>query len=116
MRLLLRWLLAALTLLLATQIIAGVHVDTFYAALVAALFIGLLNAVIRPVLVLLTLPVNIVTLGLFTFVINAVLVWFASTIVKGFTIESFLPALMTALMLWAVGTLSNWFLYQDKTA
>lgn len=114
MRLLLRWLLSALTLLLMTQIVTGVHVESFYSALIAALFIGLLNALIRPILILLTLPVNIVTLGLFTFVINAGLVWLTSTIVKGFTIEGFWPALLTALVLWAVSTLANWFLHPEK--
>lgn len=115
MRLLLRWVINALALLLITKIVAGVHVDTFYAALIAALVIGLLNAIVRPVLILLTLPVNIVTLGLFTFVINAGLVWLTQTMVKGFDIEGFLPALMAALILWAVSTLTNWILYSDET-
>lgn len=114
MRFLLKWLINALALLVVTKIVAGFHVDTFYAALIAALIIGLLNAVIRPVLILLTLPVTIVTLGLFTFVINALLIWFTSTIVKGFTVDGFLPALMAALILWAVSTLTNWMLHKDK--
>lgn len=115
MRLLLRWVINALALLLITKIVVGVHVDTFYAALIAALVIGLLNAIVRPVLILLTLPVNIVTLGLFTFVINAGLVWLTQTMVKGFDIDGFLPALMAALILWAVSTLTNWILYSDET-
>ncbi len=107
MKLLLRWLINALTLLLATQIISGFHVSTFYAALIAALVLGLLNAVLRPILVILTLPVNIVTLGLFT----ALLIWLMSTFVKGVTIDGFLPALMVAILLWAVGMLTSWFLH-----
>ncbi len=115
MRFLLRWLVSALALLLVTKLVAGFHVETFYSALIAALIVGLFNAIIRPVLIVLTLPVSIVTLGLFTFVINAVLLLLASTIVKGFTIDGFLPALMGALILWAVSTLTNWMLHKDKT-
>jgi len=110
MKLLLRWLVNALTLLAATQIIAGFHVSSFYSALVAALVLGLLNAVIRPILVLLTLPVNIVTLGLFTFVINGGLVWFMATFVKGVTVTGFLPAIMVGILMWAVSTLLSWFM------
>lgn len=114
MKLLLRWIINALALIVITKVVSGVHVDTFYSALIAALIIGFLNAIIRPVLVILTLPVSIVTLGLFTFVINALLVWFTSTVVKGFTIDGFLPALMTALILWAVSTITGWALHKDS--
>lgn len=116
MKLILRWLINAATLLLATQFIAGFQVNNFYAALIAALVLGLLNAVIRPILILLTLPVNIVTLGLFTFVINAFLIWVMGTFVKGVTIEGFAPALLVAILLWAVGTLTGWFLHTAQTA
>ncbi|MBI1908378.1 phage holin family protein [Candidatus Uhrbacteria bacterium] len=114
MRFILRWLINALALILVTKIVSGFHVDTFYSALIAALVIGLLNAIIRPVLILLTLPITIVTLGLFTFVINALIIWFTGTIVKGFTVDGFLPALMAALILWAVSTLTNWMLHNDR--
>lgn len=109
MKLLLRWVINALTLLACTQIIAGFHVSTFYSALVAALILGLLNAVIRPILILLTLPVTIVTLGLFTFVINGLLVWFMATFVKGVSVSGFLPALMVGILMWAVSTITSWF-------
>ena len=109
MRLLLRWFINALTLLACTQIIAGFHVSTFYSALVAALILGLLNAVIRPILIVLTLPVTIVTLGLFTFVINGLLVWFMATFVKGIAVSGFMPALMVGILMWAVSTLTSWF-------
>jgi putative membrane protein len=114
MKLILRWVINALVLLGLTQIITGFHVENFYAALVAALVLGLLNAVVRPVLILLTLPVTIVTLGLFTFVINALLVWFMSTFVKGVEVDGFLPALLVAVVLWSVGTLTNFFLHTEK--
>ncbi|MEK7183263.1 MAG: phage holin family protein [Patescibacteria group bacterium] len=113
MRLILRWLINALALIVATKFIVGFEVETFYAAVIAALVLGLLNAVVRPVLILLTLPVTILTLGLFTFVINAALVWFMSTFIDGVSVDGFLPALMVAIFLWAVSTITSWFLKQD---
>jgi putative membrane protein len=113
MRLLLRWLLNALALLAATQFIAGFEVRSFYAAVIAALVLGLLNAVVRPVLVLLTLPITVLTLGLFTFAINAGLIWFMSSFVKGVSVDGFLPALGVALFLWVISTLTSWFLKHD---
>jgi putative membrane protein len=109
MKLLLRWLVNALTLLAATQIIAGFHVASFYSALVAALILGLLNAIIRPILIVLTLPVNILTLGLFTFVINGGIVWFMTTFVKGVSVDGFLSAFAVGILIWAVSTLMSWF-------
>ena len=109
MKLLLRWFVNAVTLLAATQIITGFHVSSFYAALIAALVLGLLNAIIRPILLILTLPVTIVTLGLFTFVINGLLVWFMATFVKGVSVDGFLPALAVGILTWAVSTLMSWF-------
>lgn len=114
MTLLLRWLVNALTLLAATQIISGFAVSSFYAALIAALVLGLLNAIIRPILVLLTLPVNILTLGLFTFVINGGIVWFMASFVKGVTVDGFLPALAVGILLWAVSTLMSWFFKESE--
>lgn len=110
MRLLLRWLINAFALLAVSQLVAGFHVESLYAAVIAALVLGLLNAVLRPILILLTLPVTIVTLGLFTFVINAFLIWFMSSFVKGVEVAGFLPALVVAIILWAVSTLTSWVL------
>jgi putative membrane protein len=114
MKFLLKWLINALALIVITKLVAGFHVDTFYSALVAALIIGLLNALIRPVLIILTLPVSIITLGLFTFVINALLIWFTSTIVKGFSVDGFWPALLAALILWAVSTITAWVMHREE--
>lgn len=110
LKLILRWLINALVLLVLTQFITGFQVHSFYAAIIAALVLGLLNAVVRPILVLLTLPISIVTLGLFTFVINALLIWFMGSFVKGVEIDGFLPALLVAIIMWGVGTLTSWFL------
>ena len=109
MTLLLRWLISALTLLLLAYYLPGIGVTGFYAALITALVLGLINALIRPLIILLTLPINILTLGLFTLVINALLFWFVSTIVKGFEVAGFWPAFWGALILslasWLSGTL-----------
>lgn len=107
MQLLLRWILNALALLLVTRVVPGVTVDGFYSALVVALVLGVVNALIRPILVLLTLPINLLTLGLFTLVINALLFWFVSTLVKGFHVSGFMAAFWGALVLWAVSWLTN---------
>lgn len=103
MRLLLRWLISALTLMLVAYYVPGITVMSFYAALIAALILGLINAVIRPLLVILTLPVNILTLGLFTLVINALMFWLASSVVKGFYVSGFMAAFWGALIMWLVG-------------
>lgn len=113
MHLLLRWLLNALALLLVTRLVPGVHVAGFYVALVVALALGVLNALVRPILIFLTLPLNLLTLGLFTLVINAGLFWFASTVVKGFQVDGFLPALWASLILWAVSWITNSLLRKD---
>lgn len=100
--LLLRWLLNAIALLLIANLLPGFHVDSFYAALIAALVLGLVNILIKPFLLLLTFPINIVSLGLFTFVINAVMLLLVSSVVKGFTIDGFGAAFLGALLLWII--------------
>jgi putative membrane protein len=109
MKLLLRWLINAGTLLLLASYLPGISVSGWYSALIAALVLGLVNALIKPLLVILTLPVNILTLGLFTFVINALLFWFVGTVVKGFLVAGFWPAFWGALILsivsWLVSSL-----------
>lgn len=107
MQLLLRWILNALALLLVTRVVPGVTVDGFYSALIVALVLGVVNALIRPILIFLTLPINILTLGLFTFVINALMFWFVSTLVKGFQVSGFAAAFWGALVLWAVSWITN---------
>ena len=107
MSLLLRWLFSAISLMLVAYLVPGITVVSFFAALMAALVLGLVNALIRPVLILLTLPVNILTLGLFTLVINALLFWLASSIVKGFNVAGFWPAFWGALVMWLISWMLN---------
>ena len=107
MRLLFRWLVSAATLMLLTYYLPGISVAGFYSALIAALVLGLVNALVRPVALLLTLPVNIITLGLFTFVVNALMFWLTATVVKGFNVAGFWPAFWGALVMWLVSWLMN---------
>lgn len=108
MYVLLRWIINAIVIVLIAQYLPGISVTGWYAAFITALILGLLNAVIRPLFLLLTLPINIVTLGLFTFVINALLFWFVGTVVKGFVVVGFWPAfwgaLIMAILNWIVST------------
>ncbi len=103
MKLLLKWLLSAAALLLVAHFYSGVQVQSFTTALVAALVIGLLNAVLRPVLVVLTLPVTVLTLGLFLFVVNALVFWSASGLLAGFHVTGFVAALVGSLLYSALG-------------
>ena len=105
MYILIRWLLNAAALMAVAYLVPGFHVQTFYTALIVALVLGIVNAVIKPILVILTLPISILTLGLFTFVINASLLLLVSTVVKGFEVESFTAALLGGLVLWVI----SWF-------
>ena len=103
MKLLLRWLLSALALMGIAYYLPGIGVANFYTALIAALVLGLVNALIRPIILVLTLPVNILTLGLFTLVVNALMFLLVATVVKGFTVAGFWPAFWGALIMTLVG-------------
>ncbi|WP_439586454.1 phage holin family protein [Hydrogenophaga sp.] len=98
MKLILTWLLAACALLVVAYLYPGVQVQSFTSALIAAAVIGLFNAVLRPILVILTLPVTIITLGLFLFVINALLFWAAASVLNGFRVDGFFAALLGSLI------------------
>ena len=98
MKIVVRWLLLAAALLLVAQIYPGVQVQDFGAALIAALVLGLFNTLLRPLLVLLTLPVTVLTLGLFLFVINALLFYFAASVLQGFKVSGFFAALIGSLL------------------
>ena len=103
MKLLLKWLLSAAALLLVAYLYSGVQVQSFTSALIAAFVIGLFNAVLRPVLVVLTLPVTIVTVGLFLFVINAFMFWAAAGVLDGFHVTGFGAALLGSLIYSVLG-------------
>lgn len=103
MKLIIKWLLSATALLALASLYSGVEVQGFAAALIAALVIGLFNVFLRPVLIVLTLPVTMITLGLFLFIINAVLFWAAATVLDGFQVRGFAAALLGSLIYSAFG-------------
>ncbi len=98
MKLIVRWLLLAAALLLVAHLYSGVTVASFGSALIAAFVLGLFNTLVRPLLVLLTLPVTILTLGLFLFVINALMFWAAASVLDGFGVTGFWAALVGSLL------------------
>ena len=103
LKLLAKWALSASALLFVAYVYSGVEVTTYTAAMLAALVIGLLNTIVRPVLVVLTLPVTLVTLGLFLFVINALMFWLAAWLLDGFQVRDFLAALIGSLIYSVIG-------------
>jgi len=103
MKMLVRWFLLAAALLLVAHLYPGVSVQSFASAMIAALVLGLFNAVLRPLLVVLTLPVTLLTLGLFLFVINALMFWSAASLLEGFGVTGFAAALIGSLIYSACG-------------
>ena len=118
MALVLRWMLQAGALLLLAHLYSGVDVSGFGSALLAAFVIGMLNLLVRPLLVLLTLPVTLLTLGLFLFVINALMFWAASGLLDGFEVTGFGAALIGSLLyslcVMAIDTLSERLFSRDE--
>jgi putative membrane protein len=112
--LLVRWMVNAAALLLVAYLYPGVHVESFVAALVAALVLGLVNAFIRPLLVILTFPVTLITLGLFLFVINALLFWLVAEVVHGFAVSGFLAALVGSILYSLITLITSWLLFKRK--
>jgi len=114
MQLLLRFVLNALAVLAAAYIVPGITVKSFWVALIAALVIGIVNALVRPILLILTLPINILTLGVFTLIINALMFWLAAYLVKGFDVANFTAAFLGALVFWIVSWFTNAMLGSGK--
>lgn len=112
MVLLLVWILNAIALLIVAYLLPGISVASFGAALIAALVLGLLNTLVKPVLVLLTLPITVVTLGLFLLVLNALVFWFAGSILKGFQVNGFWWALAGAIVYSLISGLLSRLLLQ----
>jgi len=107
MKLLSKWLLSAMALLAVAHLYSGVEVQSFGSALIAAVVIGLFNTLLRPVLVILTLPVTLITLGLFLFVINALMFWWAAGLLDGFQVRDFGAALIGSLLYTVAGMIIN---------
>lgn len=103
MKLIAKWLLSAAALLAVAYLYSGVEIKSYSSALIAALVVGLFNTILRPLLVILTLPVTVVTLGLFLFVINALMFWSAAGILEGFNVTGFGAALIGSLIYSVLG-------------
>ncbi|MDX2217863.1 MAG: phage holin family protein [Burkholderiales bacterium] len=114
MMLIVRWFINALALMAVAYLYPGVVVTNITAALIAALVLGLVNAVIRPILILLTLPATVLTLGLFIFVINALLFWFVGEVVPGFQVKGFMAALIGSILFSIISLLTNSLLDTKK--
>jgi len=105
-----RWLTLTVSIFVTAYLVDGIHVAGFWSAFFAAAVLGVLNAFFRPVVLLLTLPINIMTLGLFTFVINALLLKMASGVISGFNVEGFWSAVFGSLLISVVSWLINSFI------
>ena len=106
---LIRWLVLTISIILTSYLVDGIYVESFFSALFAALVLGILNALFRPVLLVITLPINILTLGLFTFVINALLLKMVSGVVPGFYVYGFWSAVFGSLIISLVSWLLSSF-------
>ena len=104
--LILRWLISTASIMLASYLVNGIRVSGFFSALLAAVALGILNAVLRPILIILTLPLTILTMGFFIFIINALMLVMASGIIPGFVVQGFWPAMFGSLII----SIINWVL------
>ena len=107
---LLRAVITAIGLWLATQWVQGVRVDSVGTLILAGILLGMVNAIIRPLAFILTLPITILTLGLFLFVLNAAMVWLVAAILPGFHAPWFTPAFLTSIIVWLTGWVGSWFI------
>lgn len=105
--LLIRWGVNALSLILTALIIEGIYISGFGAALIAVLILGIVNAIIRPVILLFTLPLTVVTLGLFVFVINGFMLSIVGSVVPGFEVSGFFAAVIGTILLTLISTIAN---------
>ena len=108
----LRTVITAIGLWLATQWVTGVSVDSVGTLIFAGLLLGVVNAIIRPIAFILTLPITILTLGLFLFVLNAAMVWLVAAILPGFHAPWFMPAFLTSIIVWLTGWVGSWLIGQ----
>ncbi len=114
MEFLVRWAINTIALSVAVLIVKGVSVSGIMPLIIASLIIGFLNAVLKPVMLILTLPLNILTMGTFTFVINTIMILITSQIVRGFDVNGFWAAFVASLFMSFVGFVLNVFVYTHK--
>lgn len=109
-----RWLINAVGLLIVSKLMASIEIDGILTAVVAAAVIGIINIFLRPILIILTLPINILTLGLFTLVINGLIFYFVGNIVEGFQVTGYLAAFLGALILSIINVLATFMIGMGK--
>jgi len=109
---LLRAVITAIGLWLASVWVPAVHIDSTATLILAALLLGIVNAFVRPIAFILTLPITILTLGLFLLVLNAAMVWLVARILPGFHAPWFMPAFLTSVIVWLVSWVASWFIGQ----
>jgi putative membrane protein len=113
-KLLLKWIVLTASIFFVSYVLDGVKVDNFFTALFAAAVLGILNSIVRPVLIILTLPINFLTFGIFTFIINAALLMLVSVIIPGFHIDSFWTAVWGSILISITNALLNLFLRENR--
>ncbi len=113
--LLIRWVLSALALILTTKVVPGITVNDVTALFIAALVLGLVNAIVRPILIFFTLPLTFITLGLFLFVVNAITFGLAAWLVPGFQVAGFLPALLGSIVMSILSFIFSMFIKVGET-
>jgi len=110
------WILFSIAIYATAYLLPGIHIDSFTTALLAAIGLGLINMIIRPILLILTLPLNILSLGLFTFVVNALMVLLAGQLIPGFTVDNFWWALLFSLVVSVINSILQAFIHKRKHA
>ena len=106
MKIIIHWLILTLAVLATPFIVSGIHVNSLLTAVVVAAILGFINTVIKPIVTILTLPINIITLGLFSVILNGLFFWFVAGVVSGFTIDTFTAAILGALVI----SILNWIM------
>ena len=110
MGILIRWTILTVSIIIASYLLEGIRISSFFSAFFAAAALGILNALFRPILLILTLPINVLTLGLFTFIINALMLKMASGIIPGFEVQGFWTAVIGSLIISVISWLLNSFI------
>ncbi|HET6459192.1 MAG TPA: phage holin family protein [Syntrophales bacterium] len=110
MGILIRWIILTIAIIAASYLLEGIHISGFFSAFFAAAALGILNALFRPILLILTLPINVLTLGLFTFIINALMLKMASGVIPGFEVHGFWTAVIGSLIISVISWLLNSFI------
>lgn len=114
MKLLAEWIFRAFVLLVTTVLVPGFHIDSLITALAVAAILGILNLLLKPILIVLTLPVTILTLGLFMFVINAILLALTASVIRGFQIDSFFTAIIASIVIAIISSILNFSLGKNE--